>query len=135
MTGLSFNNQPESTDVGTKPKVGLKGKYIHFVKSTMVHEQFEPNQSVEEPVKHLNRGSRHDIGYEAPESSASRRIWSSKRSIFAESYSRKEQHYQYHNCSPVQRRYRLDNEKGKAKVHNVSTAHIAPNNEKKGKVI
>lgn len=68
MACLSFNNQPESTDVGTKPKEGLKNKYIHFVKSMMAYEHNEPKTSVEKAVDPMKKENKFGIGYDIPES-------------------------------------------------------------------
>lgn len=56
----------------------MKGKYIHFVKSTLVCEHNEPNHSVSKPFEPMNKENIHVIGYDVPESSTSRRNWSSK---------------------------------------------------------
>lgn len=89
MFGLSFNNQPELTDVGTKPKEGL---------TMMAYEHNKPKTSVE-------------------------------------SNSRKKFHYNYHNCKSVQKRYKPDNKKGNAKVHNISSACTVSVKNEKGKMI
>lgn len=72
-----------------KPKVGLKGKYINFVKSMMTQEYKEPTPSVEKVVDPMNKGNKYDIGYEIPEISTGRRNWSPKRPSSAESNQRR----------------------------------------------
>lgn len=134
MTGLGYN-QPESSDVGMKPKIGLKEKYIHFVKSLMVQEPFESKPPVEKVVEPMNNGNIYGIDYDIPESSNRRRSWSPKRPSSAGSSSKKESHYNYHNCKPVQRRYMSDNRKEKTKVHSVSSAHNTPVRNEKEKMI
>lgn len=51
MIGLGFNNQLELTEIGTKPKLSMKEKYIHFVKSSMVYEHNEPNLQLKRMLK------------------------------------------------------------------------------------
>lgn len=47
MIDLGYNNQTESAENGTMPKLNMmKWKYIHFVKSNLVYKPNEPNQSV-----------------------------------------------------------------------------------------
>lgn len=62
-TGLGFNNQDEAFVSGTKPTIGLKGKYIHFVKSVMAQESTEPISEVVTPVENMNNGRRFGIGF------------------------------------------------------------------------
>ena len=78
-TGLGFNNHVENSASDTQPRLNEnKGKYITFVKSTMVNEHSEPSKPTVQSTESKNKGKRYGIEYSS-ESSTDTRNWSPKR--------------------------------------------------------
>lgn len=125
-TGLGFNNQ-EASASGTKPTVGLKGKYIQFVKSMMAQETTESVPKIVTPVNHENNGRKFGIGF-VPESSNIKHDWKPRVTSRVGNNSMKGRPYQYYNSKPVQKRDRWNNN-GIRNRHHVLNTHRAHNTQ------
>ena len=66
-SGLGFSNNESTSETSAKPELDKgKGKFIHFVKSSVVYEPEVPNVRVERNVNQLNRRKHYGLGYVEP---------------------------------------------------------------------
>lgn len=114
--GLCNNECSTSTASEAQPQMDKgKGKYIKFVKSSVVHKEEKHVILIIKSKSSYAGNGRSGIGYRKPERRNSNQAKSrngpkawGNNSMEVKSY---------WNSRPVQKRYRLDNQKNRPKVH------------------
>ncbi|XP_073290999.1 uncharacterized protein [Primulina huaijiensis] len=63
-SGLGFSNNESTSETSTNPILDMnKGKFIHFVKSSVVHEPVIPTVQVKKFVNKMDRRNHYGLGY------------------------------------------------------------------------